>query len=143
MASALTRPLGLATMLVGPADAHDFAVEAFLRAAPAADRPEVSNAHAFLMRSVVNRAHDLRRSNERRWRRDLAAVGPASTSGPDSFVDVRRAVSTLSLAQRSVVFFVYWEDRTEAETADLLGVSVGTVRRHLVRARTHMRKALQ
>lgn len=134
--------VGLAPVLVGPTDAHDVAVEAFLRAAPAADQPGVSNARAFLMRSVVNRAHDLRRSNARRWRRDLAAVGPASASGPDSFVDVRRAVSTLSLAQRSVVYFVYWEDRTEAETADLLGVSAGTVRRHLVRARTHLRKAL-
>lgn len=133
----------LATILVGPTDAHDIAVDAFLGAAPAADLPAVSNARAFLMRSVVNRAHDLRRSNERRWRRDLAAVGPASTSGPDSFIEVRRAVSTLSLAQRSVVYFVYWEDRTEAQTADLLGVSVGTVRRHLVRARTHLRKALQ
>lgn len=129
-------------MLVGPADAHDVAVEAFLRAASAADRPGVSSARAFLMRSVVNRARDLRRSNERRWRRDLAAVGPAATNGPDSFFEVRRAVSTLSLAQRSVVYFVYWEDRTEAETADLLGVSVGSVRRHLVRARTHLRKAL-
>lgn len=135
--------VGLATMLVGPADAHDVAVEAFLRAAPAADQPGVSNARAFLMRSVVNRAYDLRRSNERRWRRDLAAVGPASTNGPDSFFDVRRAVSTLSLAQRSVVYFIYWEDHTEAETADLLGVSAGSVRRHLVRARTHLRKALQ
>lgn len=135
--------VGLATMLAGPANAHDIAVEAFLRAAPAADQPGVSNARAFLMRSMVNRAHDLRRSNERRWRRDLAAVGPASTSVLDSFVDVRRAVATLSLTQRSVVYFVYWEDRTEAETADLLGVSVGTVRRHLVRARTHVRKALQ
>lgn len=135
--------VSLATVLVGPTDAHDIVVDAFLRAAPAADRPAVLNARAFLMRSVVNRAHDLRRSRERRWRRDLAAVGPASASGPDSFVDVRRAVSTLSLAQRSVVYFVYWEDRTEAETAELLGVSVGTVRRHLVRARIHLRKVLQ
>ena len=135
--------VGLATVLVGPADAHDIAVDAFLRAASSADRPSVSNSRAFLMRSVVNRAHDLRRSNERRWRRDLAAVGPASANIPDSFVDVRRAVSTLTLAQRSVVYFVYWEDRTEVQTAELLGVSVGTVRRHLVRARTNLRKALQ
>ena len=89
--------VGLATMLVGPADAHDIAVAAFMRAAPAADQPALSNARAFLMRSVVNRAHDLRRSNERRWRRDLAAVGPASTDDPDSFIDVRRAVSTSSV----------------------------------------------
>lgn len=135
--------VGLATVLVGPTDAQDIAVEAFLRAAPAADRPGISNTRAFLMRSVVNHAHDLRRSNERRWRRDLAAVGPALTNGPDNFFDVRRAVSSLSLRQRSVVYFVYWEDLTEADTADHLGVSLGTVRRHLVRAQIHLRKALQ
>jgi RNA polymerase sigma factor (sigma-70 family) len=136
---ALTR---LATVLVGPADAHDIAVEAFLRAAPVVDEDTV-NASAYLLRAVVNRSHDLRRSRERRWRRDLAAVGSAAASAPDTFVDVRRAVSTLSLGQRSVVYFVYWEDRTEAETAALLGVSRGTVRRHLVRARAHLRKALR
>jgi len=52
-------------------------------------------------------------------------------------------VSALSLAQRSVIYFVYWEDRTETQTAELLGVSPGTVRRHLFRARTHLRKALK
>lgn len=135
--------LRLATVLVGPGDAHDVTVEAFVRSAPAATRPEVENERAFLVRAVVNRAHDLRRSDARRWRRDLAAVGPASVDDADTYVDVRRAVSSLSLGQRSVVYFVYWEDRTEVETAELLGVSPGTVRRHLVRARAHLRKALR
>lgn len=75
--------------------------------------------------------------------RDLAAVGPASTDGPDTFIDVRRAVSSLSLAQRTVIYFVYWEDLTEREIATLLQVAPGTVRRHLVRARIHLRKALK
>lgn len=132
-----------ATVLVGPGDAHDVSVESFMRAAPAAGQDGVDNPRAFLMRAVANRAHDLRRSNERRWRRDLAAVGPASSGNPDTFVDVRRAVSSLSLGQRSVIYFIYWEDRTEAQTAEVLGVSPGTVRRHLVRARTHLRKALR
>lgn len=138
-AGALVR---LATVLVGPSEANDIATEAFLRAAVAAQHPDVERPRALLLRAVVNRAHDLRRSNERRWRRDLAAVGPAATSSPDSHVDVRRAVSNLSLQQRSVLYFVYWEDLTEAQTAELLGLSPGTVRRHLVRARDHLRKAL-
>lgn len=132
-----------ATVLVGPGDAHDIAVEAFLRAGQVAAGDTVANPRAYLMRSVVNHANDLRRSRERRWRRDLAAVGPASTAGPDTFVDVRRAVSSLSLAQRTVVYFVYWEDLTERDIAVLLQISPGTVRRHLVRARVHLRKALQ
>ena len=131
-----------ATVLVGPGDAHDVTVEAFLRAAPTLDRDTVANPRAYLMRAVVNHANDLHRSRERRWRRDLAAVGPSSTVGPDTFVDVRRAVSSLSLAQRSVIYFAYWEDLSERDIATLLQVSPGTVRRHLTRARTHLRKAL-
>lgn len=135
--------IGLATMLVGPTDAHDIVVEAFLSAAPSAASPEIENARGYLVRAVVNRANDLHRSRHRRWRRDLAAVGPRSAGPVDSFVDVRRAVSELSLGQRTVVYFVYWEDRSEAETAALLQLSPGTIRRHLVRARQHLRKALQ
>ncbi|CAB4785038.1 MAG: hypothetical protein F2735_00065 [Actinobacteria bacterium] len=132
-----------ATVLVGPADAHDVAVEAFLRASAVLAGGAVADPRAYLMRAVVNHANDLRRSRERRWRRDLAAVGPSSTAGPDSFLDVRHAVSSLSLAQRTVVYFVYWEDLSESGVAALLQVAPGTVRRHLVRARTHLRKALQ
>ena len=128
---------------MGPGDAHDIAVEALLRAAPVAGGETVGNPRAYLMRSVANHANDLRRSRERRWRRDLAAVGPASTASPDTFLDVRRAVSSLSLAQRTVTYFVYWEDLSERDIAVLLQVAPGTVRRHLVRARTHLRKALQ
>lgn len=134
--------LRFATVLVGPDDAHDVAVEAFLRAAPV-NLEGVTNRRAYLMRAVVNRAHDLRRSRERRWRRDLAAMGPVSTGSPDTYLDVRRSVSSLSMAQRTVVYFVYWEDLTERDIAELLQVSPGTVRRHLVRARAHLRKALQ
>ena len=135
--------LRFATVLVGPVDAHDITVEAFLRAAPVVDGETVTNPRAYLMRAVANHANDLRRSRERRWRRDLAAIGPAATLGPDTFLDVRRAVSSLSLAQRTVIYFVYWEDLSERDIATLLQVAPGTVRRHLVRARTHLRKALK
>ncbi len=134
-AADLTR---FATVLVGPADAHDVAVEAFLRAGTVAAAGTVGNPRAYLMRAVANHANDLRRSRERRWRRDLAAVGPASTASPDTFLDVGRAVSSLSLAQRTVIYFVYWEDVSERDIATLLQVAPGTVRRHLVRARTHL-----
>jgi RNA polymerase sigma-70 factor (ECF subfamily) len=135
--------LRYATVLVGPTDAHDLVVDAFVRTAPRLADQHVEHPRAYLFRAVTNQANDLRRSGQRRWTRDLAAVGPASTAGPDTFVDVRRAVAELSLAQRSVVYFVYWHDLTEQGVADLLGLSPGTVHRHLDRARTHLRKALR
>ena len=69
-----------ATVLVGPGDANDIAVDAFLRSAAVAAGDTVANPRAYLMLAVANHAHDLRRSRERRWRRDLAAVGPSSTA---------------------------------------------------------------
>jgi DNA-directed RNA polymerase specialized sigma24 family protein len=41
------------------------------------------------------------------------------------------------------VYLVYWEDRTERDIASLLDVAPSTVRQHLVRARTHLRKAVE
>jgi len=135
--------LRFATVLVGPTDAHDIVVEAFLKSSESMASAGVTNQRTYLFRAVVNHAHDLRRSRERRWRRDLSAVGLTLTAGPDTFLDVRRAVSSLSLAQRTVIYFVYWEDLSERDIAALLQVAPGTVRRHLVRARIHLRKALQ
>lgn len=136
------RLLAYATYLVGPHDAHDIVVDAFLLAAPRIEAGAVADPGAYLIRAVRNRANGQRRSQVRQWRRDLAAVGPATTALPESDADLRRAVERLSVAQRSVIFLVYWEDRSEAEVARMLDISPSTVHRHLTRARSHLRKAL-
>ncbi len=135
--------LRFATVLVGPSDANDIVVEAFLRCEPALAEPGIVNQRAYLFRAVNNRALDLRRSRQRRWARDIAAILPNAHTTPDPLVDVRRAVAALSVAQRAVVYLVYWEDQTERAAAETLQVSAGTVRRHLTRARTHLRKELR
>lgn len=131
-----------AGVLVGPHDAEDVVMDAVLRSARHADGIDVANRRAYLYRAVANEASNLHRARRRRWERDLSAVGPSVAHGPDPQVDVRRAVATLSIGQRAVVFLVYWGDMTERDAAQLLGLSPGTVRRHLVRARAHLRKAL-
>ena len=135
--------VGFAGALVGPDDAHDLASEVFLEVVGDLIDGRVDHPTAYLYRAASNRAHKMRRSRQRRWQRNLHAVSHRHVDAPDSFVDVRHAVALLSVAQRAVVFLVYWEDRTERDTADILQISPGTVRRHLVRARTHLRKALQ
>lgn len=135
--------LRFATVLVGPSDASDIVVDAFLRCGPDIATPGIDNQRAYLFRAVSNRALDLRRARQRRWKRDLAAILPATSASPDPLVDVRRAVAALSVAQRAVVYLVYWEDNTERSAADILQISPGTVRRHLTRARNHLRKALR
>lgn len=134
--------LRLATLLVGPHDADDVAVDAFIGASRSAMEPMVSNPRAYLLGAVAKHASSFRRSRERRWRRDLSAVRPVSTVPPEEFGEVRRAVATLTVSQRSVVYFAFWEDMSERAIADLLGLAPGTVHRNLTRAKEVLREAL-
>jgi DNA-directed RNA polymerase specialized sigma24 family protein len=64
--------LRFATLLVGPHDADDIAVKAFLGAVARASDATVRDPRAYLLGAVANHAASSRRSRERRWRRDLA-----------------------------------------------------------------------
>jgi RNA polymerase sigma-70 factor (sigma-E family) len=55
---------------------------------------------------------------------------------------LRRALLTLSARQRAVIVLRYFEDHTEAEAAQLLGVSVSTVRTQTGRALDRLRTLL-
>jgi RNA polymerase sigma-70 factor (sigma-E family) len=54
-------------------------------------------------------------------------------------ISLERALRTLSPRQRAVIVLRYFEDRTEAETADLLGISLGTAKTQAARALDRLR----
>ena len=54
-------------------------------------------------------------------------------------ISLERALGTLSPRQRAVVVLRYFEDRTETETADLLGMALGTVKTQAARALERLR----
>ena len=49
-------------------------------------------------------------------------------------------MQTLPRKQRAVIVLRYYEDLTEAEVADILGISVGTVKSQASRALASMRQ---
>ncbi len=58
--------------------------------------------------------------------------------------DVAMAVmAVLSPQQRAAVFLTYWEDLDVRSVAELLGVSEGSVRKQLGRARSRLREVLR
>jgi RNA polymerase sigma-70 factor (sigma-E family) len=78
---------------------------------------------------------------------DLAGLGhPATAADPAHAVPLRvaleRALSTLSARQRAVIVLRFFEDRTEAETADLLDIAIGTVKTQTARALARLRAAV-
>lgn len=135
-----------ATTLVGPDRAHDVVTDAFLKVFDHGT-DDVEHLRAYLFRAVYRRAVDVNRSRDRRRRREERdgrerlhlAPGPPSVSAA---VDARDALDVLTDQQRAVVFLTYWRDRTASDVADLLGVSEGTVKQHLARARKKMREVL-
>jgi RNA polymerase sigma factor (sigma-70 family) len=134
--------LRYATLLVGPNDAADVVSITFAKFQESPHR-ELEHPRAYLFRAVTNTALDQMRSRQRRQVRDLHAVLPAVSPPHESQLDIRRAVAALSVQQRSVVYFTYWEDLDAAQIGTLLGISPDSVRRHLARARVHLRKALR
>lgn len=131
-----------AAVLSDPHDAHDLVSTAFARLAHR-DLSQIANQRAYLYRTVANAAYDERRSRDRRRRREEAVRRQASIEHVPADPDVHRALLALSPQQRAVVYLSYWDDLDSPQIAALMGIRPATVRRHLARARTHLRKALQ
>ena len=136
-AEELTR---FATFLVGPSDAPDVVSDAVLRAFTSRAWPSVVEHRPYLFRAVSNEARMHHRSSARRREREhrgaaLDRHDPESDSG-----DALALVARLSPRQRSVVYLAYWDDLDVTSTAELLGISEGSVRRHLARGRASLRR---
>ncbi|MEV6966708.1 SigE family RNA polymerase sigma factor [Hamadaea sp. NPDC051192] len=81
----------------------------------------------------------------RRWRGELPTetlpdrIATAPQSSVDDRDEVRQALLRLPRQQRAVVVLRYLEDLSEAQTAELLGITPGAVKTHSSRALTRLR----
>lgn len=79
----------------------------------------------------------------RKWNGEVATETlpetAAPSSGSEESVDLWDAITRLPRRQRAVLVLRYFEDLTEAQTADLLGVSIGTVKSQASKALAHLR----
>jgi RNA polymerase sigma factor (sigma-70 family) len=134
-----------ATALVGRVDASDVLSGAVVKALASPGWPAVANRRAYLYRSVFNEAQTwLRRAGQRPIleARAVRAAGTERWELPNLRPDVRMAVARLSVRQRAVIVLTYWADLDPRSVAEWLGISEGSVRRHLARARARLREVL-
>ncbi|MGI5163681.1 SigE family RNA polymerase sigma factor [Spirillospora sp. CA-253888] len=128
--------------LLGADDAEDVVQEAFVRLHRKRRTLRDQNAAlAYLRSSVCNacrsRVRHLRMA--RRRHAQLAPPGEVGSAEQDVVLgeDVRAllaGVAGLPARQREVIVLRYWLDLSERDTADVLGIALGTVKAHGARA---------
>lgn len=122
--------------------AEDLVQTALLRAWPHWRRIAGSGgADAYVRRIMVNKLLDWR---HRRWNGEVPTDPlPEIAAAPESDVDLHhvlvRAVGGLPPRQRAVVVLRYFDDLSEADTADALGCATGTVKSQAAKALTALR----
>ena len=133
-----------ATGLVGPFDAPDVVTDACLKAFETRNWPDVVDRRAYLYRTVLTVANDHHRRTLSRRLREMKVANREEVPDPTASVDIEvlDAVARLSVQQRAAVFLTYWEDLSPEAVAARMGVSTGTVKRHLARARRRLGELL-
>jgi RNA polymerase sigma-70 factor (sigma-E family) len=143
------RALRLAYAMTGDASlAEDVVAEAFARTYRQWKKGSVRDADAYVRRAVVNEVRQTwRRLAVRKQyaarQRDASAAITASSDDRVADADVlQRALTTLPARVRAVVVLRIVEDLSEQQTADTLGISVGSVKGYLSRGLERLRTAL-
>jgi RNA polymerase sigma-70 factor (ECF subfamily) len=133
-----------ATGLVGPDEAADIVSSAFMRVLASPAWPHAIDQRAYLFRAVLNEARMHRRGEQRRQVREAQAGFVASVDADLEALDVEvlGPIATLSMRQRAVVVLTYWKDMDQASIAALLGITRGSVARHLDRAHARLRELI-
>jgi RNA polymerase sigma-70 factor (sigma-E family) len=122
---------GIAEDLVQTALFQTFRSWGRLRAAQAAE--------AYTRTTMVRLAV---RWSRRRWHREIPTLDlpePVHQEWVESITDAQRALSRLPWQQRAVLVLRFFDDLTEAQTADALGCSLGTVKSRSSRGLARLR----
>ncbi|MDP9227237.1 MAG: SigE family RNA polymerase sigma factor [Actinomycetota bacterium] len=130
------------------ATAEDIVQDVFVRGGSRIVRLPETAQLPYLRRAVTNewknrqrrRVLDLRVA---RFRVGASTTGDETAGASDRHVDLWAAILRLPPKQRACLVLRYYEDLTEAETASVLGVRVGTVKSQVSRALSKLREVVE
>lgn len=143
MTDATPSLLRTAWLLTGSADrAQELVQAAFVKTYAAWPRVRRESALAFARRTLVNHRTD----TWRRTSREVAVDGVPERAfvadcGVEQRDEVMRMLDLLPPQQRRVIVLRYYQDLSEQQTADLLGISIGAVKSSASRGLAAIRTA--
>jgi RNA polymerase sigma-70 factor (sigma-E family) len=86
------------------------------------------NPEAYARKALVNQTISWRRRRQPELPGELPEAGRSHDEATVRRLALQQALAQLTLKQRAVIVLRFYEDRTEQETAQLMGVSLGTVK---------------
>lgn len=128
--------------------AEDAMQETFLKAWKSMgsyERSRIRSDKAWLMRIALNVCHDVQRS---RWmrhidgRQSLDDLPPSLVAVTPEDHTLRLEIGRLPEKYKQVLLMCYYQELTEREAADALGISVSTVCKRLKKAEALLRRSL-
>jgi RNA polymerase sigma-70 factor (sigma-E family) len=128
--------------------AEDLTQDTLIRIYSVWDRVSRTGApNAYASRVLVNLNRSWARVARNRERPseqlpDWSEPVSVETPGPDLQERLAAALALLGPSQRTIVVLRYWECRSEAEVAQMLGLSLGTVKSQGSRGLGHLRELL-
>jgi RNA polymerase sigma-70 factor (sigma-E family) len=138
--------LRLAYLLTGDAAlAEDLVQDAFVRlAGRLLHLRDQEGFHAYLRQTIVNlaRSHFRRRALERRFIERHAEPPPVAPPDLSDRDRTRQALMKLPIRQRTAVVLRYFEDLSEAQTAQLMRCGLAAVKSLVSRGTTSLRTTL-
>jgi RNA polymerase sigma-70 factor (sigma-E family) len=145
MAAAQPGLLRMARFLTGSDDqARELTQDALVRAYTAWPRVRGEGAVAYTRRIMINRRVTGWRRSSREEPHDPSDVGLEGTvadgGGTERRDEVVRLLATLPERQRKVVVLRYYVDLSEQQVADMMGISVGTVKSSASRGLASLRQ---
>lgn len=141
--------LRLAYLLAGDRHrAEDIVADAFVKLYKRWDRGGIDNPRAYLRRTVVNEVNSKfrRLALERREAAKRSGDDRGARTTEDQLADsdvIATALAALPQRQRTAVVLRYFNDLPEKEVADVMGISVGTVKSTVSRGLERMRTMME
>jgi RNA polymerase sigma-70 factor (sigma-E family) len=136
----------LAALLVGDmAAAEEIVQDSFVALCHARQRPGGDSALSYLRRFVVNRSRSVLPHRADKNAPGATPATPGAQRGAmaaPEYPAVISALRALPARQRAVLVLRYYADLSEAQVAEVMGISKGAVGRHTARATASLRAVL-